>query len=251
MPLHIYPSKKQTSAAAAEKGAAVLRSILNERDEAGLVVATGASQFDLFDALVSEPDVEWHRVVGFHLDEYVGVPITHPASFRNYLWSRFVKRLPTPMKGFHFIHGDDDPEAEINRLNALIDQYTIHLGFIGIGENGHIAFNDPPADFETTAPYHQVTLDAACRKQQMNEGWFPSLNEVPQQAISMSIHHITNIQTLICTVPETRKARAVRYALEGPVTADVPASILQMHPNCHFFLDDESASLLSPRENLG
>ncbi len=183
-------------------------------------------------------------MTGFHLDEYVGLPITHPASFRKYLWERFVRLLPIPMKAFHFIDAERDPEAEVARLNAIVSERPVDVAFVGIGENGHLAFNDPPADFDTEDPYIIVTLDEACRRQQLGEGWFDSLEDVPKRAVSMSIRQIMKTEALICTVPERRKAPAVRDALQGPVTPDVPASILQRHAACQVFLDRDAASLL-------
>src|SRR5207302_1110219 len=177
-----------------------------------------------------------------HLDEYVGLPITHPASFRRYLQERFVGRLPSPLRAFHAINGEGDCEAECRRLNALIAGKTIDVAFIGIGENGHLAFNDPPADFNTDEPYIVVTLDEKCRLQQTGEGWFAGLDEVPMQAISMTIRQILKAQKIVCSVPDSRKAEAVKGALEGPVTPLVPASILQQHPATTLYLDRHSAS---------
>ncbi len=232
---------------AAQTGAQLLRTALSRSDEANIILATGASQFDMLDRLISEPDIDWHRVRAFHLDEYIGLPITHPASFRKYLWERFVRRLPYPLISFCYLDGETEIEGEINRLNAIITQHPIDVAFIGIGENAHIAFNDPPADFETEAPYMVVELDEACRKQQLGEGWFPSLSAVPRKAISMSVKQIMKSKSIICTVPDKRKAAAVQLALEGPITPDVPASILQQHPDCHFFLDKASSALLGSR----
>ena len=240
--IHIHPTKLQTSQAAAKLGAHCIRQALNTKQEASIILATGVSQFDLLSTLVQEEDIDWHNVTGFHLDEYAGLPITHPASFSKYLWDRFVRQLPVPMKAFHFIQTSQGIESEITRLNDLIAQHTIDVAFVGIGENGHLAFNDPPADFDTKDPYIFVELDAACRQQQLGEGWFGSLEEVPTHAISMSIQHIMKSETIICTVPGTRKAAAVQAALSGPVTNDVPASILQRHGKCHFYLDEGSAS---------
>jgi len=243
--IHILSDKRQTSIAAAARGAQLLRETLATKQEACIVLATGASQFDLLNALLQEQDIDWHRVIGFHLDEYAGLPITHQASFSKYLWDRFVSKLPVPMKAFHFIHTTDGIEDEITRMNDLIANYEIDVAFIGIGENGHLAFNDPPADFNTAAPYIHVELDAACRQQQLGEGWFDSMDAVPTHAISMSIQHIMKSKQIICTVPGMRKAEAVHNALTGPVTPSVPASILQRHPNCNLYLDKDSASRIS------
>lgn len=229
---------------AAHEGAAILRKVLTERDHARIILATGASQFTMLDALLKEPDIAWHRVTMFHLDEYLGLLPTHPASFRKYLWERFVSKLPLPLQAAHWIDGEANIELECHRLGKLISQLPIDLAFIGIGENGHLAFNDPPADFETEDPYIVVILDDACRKQQLGEGWFPTFDDVPKQAISMSIKQIMKSQQIICSVPDERKAVAVHNAVKRPITNLVPASILQKHPNCTLFLDTQSASLL-------
>ena len=226
----------------------MLREVLLNKQEACIVLATGASQFEMLSALLEEPDIDWHRVIGFHLDEYIGLPVTHPASFRKYLWDRFVSHLPVPMRQFHFIQADLPIDSELLRLNALLQATDIDVAFIGIGENGHLAFNDPPANFDTRDPYIQVGLDEACRQQQLGEGWFPTLESVPTMAISMSIHSIMQSKAIVCTVPDTRKAQAVQRALEGPVTPDVPASVLQHHKNCFIFLDENAASLLGNSE---
>jgi glucosamine-6-phosphate deaminase len=222
----------------------LLREALAERGEANIIVATGASQFEMLARLSQEPNIDWHRVRGFHLDEYVGLSIKHPASFRRYLWERFVSRLPLPLRAFHYLDGEDDPAAEARRVSEILRSHPVDVAFVGIGENGHLAFNDPPADFETEAPYIVVQLDDACRRQQLGEGWFPTFNDVPRQAISMSIRQIMKSKAIICTVPDERKAEAVRSAVEGEVTPHVPASILQRHEQCTLFLDNPAASRL-------
>ena len=227
---------------AATAGVARLKDALAGQGEASIIVATGASQFEMLNSLRMS-DLDWGAIKGFHLDEYIGLPVTHKASFRKYLKDRFVDKLPNPMNAFHYINGEGDPQAECDRVGALIRNTRIDVAFVGIGENGHLAFNDPPADFETEDPYIVVDLDEDCRKQQLGEGWFPDLESVPKKAISMSIKQIMKSRVIICTVPDKRKAKAVKKALQGPVTPEVPASILQTHSNCHFFLDAESASL--------
>ncbi len=183
----------------------------------------------------------------FHLDEYVGLRTQHPASFRKYLKERFVDKV-NGLRDICFIEGDHaDPYEECKRLNSIISDHSADLALAGIGENGHLAFNDPPADFETTEPYIVVDLDEACRKQQLGEGWFDSLEEVPRKAISMSIQHLLTSKHIICSVPDKRKSAAVKKCLEGEITPDYPASILQKHPGCHIYLDAESASLLSEK----
>jgi glucosamine-6-phosphate deaminase len=194
-------------------------------------------------AKLAEADLPWNKLTGFHLDEYVGLSINHEASFRKYLWERFVSRLPLPLAAFHFLDGEVDADAECRRASALIEQTSIDIAFVGIGENGHLAFNDPPADFETEQSYLTVDLDEACRQQQFGEGWFPDLDSVPRQAISMSVRQIMKSDAIVCTVPDERKAEAVKNATQGSVTPEVPASILQEHLDCRLFLDAAAASL--------
>ena len=244
MRVRVHDSREEMAASAAAEGAAVIRDALAARGAARVVVATGASQFEMLAALVREPDVDWGRVTGFHLDEYLGMPGDHPASFRRYLRERLVERLPSPIGAFHYIDGEGDAERECDRLGELISAGPVDVAFVGIGENGHLAFNDPPADFDTERPYLVAELDEACRRQQLGEGWFATLDEVPRRAISMSVRQILKAGTIICTVPDERKSAAVRGAVEGPVTPDVPASILQLHPDCRLFLDPPAASLL-------
>ena len=229
---------------AAAEGAQHLRTAIAERGLANMIVATGSSQFEMLEALAKEPDIRWDKVHAFHLDEYVGLPITHPASFRGYLWTRFASKLPLPLASFNLVNAETDPQAECDRLGKLIANHPIDIAFIGIGENAHIAFNDPPADFETDTPYLVVTLDDACRQQQFGEGWFPTFADVPQKAISMSVKQIMKSRTIICTVPDERKAEAVKASVEGPITPTVPASILQKHERLTLYVDDAAASKL-------
>lgn len=234
----------QMGQTAADDGAVLLRAAIEQRGEANLIVATGASQFTVLAALVKQPDIDWSRVTGFHLDEYIGLALSHPASFRGYLKERFVNQLS--LRAFHYIDGEVTPiTAECQRLNDLIADKPIDVAFVGIGENGHLAFNDPPADFETTEPYLVVDLDDACRRQQLGEGWFPTFEDVPQQAISMSVHQIMKSAAIVCSVPDERKSIAVRNTIEGPVTPNVPASILQQHAAATIYLDKPAASKLS------
>ena len=217
-----------------------LQQAISKRGEANLVLATGASQFEMLNYLVMS-NIDWSKITVFHLDEYIGLPITHPASFRKYLKERFEQRVPRLAK-FHYLNGEIDPQAECDRIQNIIRLIPIDVACIGIGENCHLAFNDPPADFETESSYIIVNLDTACCQQQVGEGWFASLDDVPKQAISMSIRQIMKSETIVCTVPDARKAEAVRKTIEGPVTNLVPASILQTHPRCWLFLDDSSAA---------
>jgi glucosamine-6-phosphate deaminase len=244
----VYPTPQAAGTAAASAGIAKLREALQRRGTASIILATGTSQFDMLAALVAAPDIDWTRVTCFHLDEYIGLPVEHGASFRRVLRERFIERLPAAPAAFHEINGEaSDPEAETARLDALIAKTTIDVAFIGIGENGHLAFNDPPADFDTDKPYLVVTLDEACRRQQMGEGWFATLDDVPSRAISMSIRRILASTSLIVTVPDERKADAVVRSLEGPLTNEMPASILRSHADCRLFLDEASASRLGQR----
>src|SRR5436190_5734940 len=209
MDVRIFDTKSEMAVAAAAQAAEALRKAIAERGEASVIAATGASQFEFLDALVRAPGIEWPRTTFFHLDEYVGLPDTHPASFRRYLRERIVARVRP--RAFHFIAGDaPDPQAEAARVGALLASHPIDVAFVGIGENGHLAFNDPPADFETEAPYLVVSLDEACRRQQLGGGWFPRLEDVPGRAISMSIRQILKSCEILCIVPDARKARAVR-----------------------------------------
>ena len=242
MIIETFTNKEDMGAAAAGAGIAKLKEVLTDKGSASIIVATGVSQFDIL-AILAKSDLPWNKITAFHLDEYVGLPITHGASFRKYLWERFVTQLPLPPAAFHFLDGEGDVEAECERVSELISACAIDVAFVGVGENGHLAFNDPPADFETEKPYLVVDLDDACRRQQLGEGWFPDFESVPSRAISMSIRQIMKSDTIICTVPDERKAEAVKNATQGPVTPEVPASILQDHPNCRMFLDTASSSL--------
>lgn len=245
MKLITAPDKQTLGREAARAGAESIRDAIRRRGRANIIVATGASQFDTLAHLIKEQDIAWQRVTAFHLDEYVGLPVTHPGSFRKYLWERFHRLLPSPLRAFHYVDGEADPDSECDRLGAIIRQHPIDVAFIGIGENGHVAFNDPPADFETERPYLVVNLDDACRRQQLGEGWFPTLADVPRRAISMSCRQILASGHIVCSVPDRRKAQAVKNAVEGPIVPQVPASILQRHAKTTLYLDPESASLMA------
>ncbi len=247
MRVSISDSKSELGKVAAAEGAGKIREALKARGRAVIIVATGASQFEMLSELVKSEGIDWSKVTAFHLDEYVGMPISHGASFRKYLWERFHSKLPLPLAAFHYINAEKDPAGECRRLGGLIGEETVDVAFIGIGENGHVAFNDPPADFETEEPYIVVKLDEACRKQQLGEGWFPTLNDVPTEAISMSVKQIAKSTHIVCTVPDARKAAAVAGSVEGPVTNQVPASILQKHGSCTVFLDRPAASGLKKK----
>ena len=241
MKVDISLTSADAGATAAEKGGAFIQKALNTKGNATIILATGTSQLEMLGALTGMP-IDWSRVTAYHLDEYIGLPESHPASFRKYLRERFVE-VVNPYR-FHYIDGEANPHNECTRLGELISLEFIDVAFIGIGENGHLAFNDPPADFDTNEPYIVVQLDEACRRQQLNEGWFPTMEAVPSSAISMSVRQIMKSGSIVCTVPDRRKARAVKYAVEGPVTPDLPASILNNHSDAWLFLDRESSSLL-------
>jgi len=240
--IDICPDSATLGQRAAELGANAIRAALAQRGTARIILATGMSQFATLNQLVTAPGIDWSRVTAFHLDEYIGLGADHPASFRRYLQERFVARVGAVE--FIPINGDIDPAAEIARCNALIGAGPIDVCFAGLGENCHLAFNDPPADFETDAPYIVVTLDEACRRQQLGEGWFPTLADVPRQAISMSVKQIMRSALVVLSVPEARKAQAVRDMLAGDVTPLHPASALQRHANTHLLLDPTSSALL-------
>ncbi len=243
MQLVICETKEELGCRAAADGAAIIRRAIQDRGGANIVVGTGASQFEFLDALTSLPGIDWGRVEMFHLDEYVGLPDTHPASFRRYLRERIVERVKPRV--FHFLAGDvPDPVAECKRVGALLARSPVDVAFVGIGENGHLAFNDPPADFQTEEPYLVVELDEPCRRQQLGEGWFPKLEDVPRRAISMSIRQLLKSREILCVVPDARKARAVSECLEGDVSPLHPSSILQTHAATTVYLDRDSAALL-------
>ena len=243
MRIERYESAEAMARAAAPRAAALVRAAIAARGSARVIAATGAAQFTFLDALSKERNVNWQAVTFFHLDEYVGIAETHPASFRRFL----RERIDGPLKPgrFEYIDGSaPDPEQECARLERLIQEAPIDVAFVGIGENGHLAFNDPPADFTTKRSYIVVQLDRPCRQQQVGEGWFTSLDEVPTHAISMSVSQILATREILAIVPETRKARAVHECFDGPVSVDHPASALQQHANTTIYLDAQSASLL-------
>jgi glucosamine-6-phosphate deaminase len=235
------------SRAAAAEAAVALRNAIRTNGDARLVAATGASQIEFLQAFTAEPDIDWARVEMFHLDEYIGLSIDHPASFRRYLLERLVN--PVGVSRYHLLDGETDPHASADQIGRLLAERPVDLAVVGIGENGHLAFNDPPADFATERPYVIVTLNDACRRQQVGEGWFDTVEDVPAQAISMSVRQILKSSEIIAVVPDARKAAAVKACVEGPVSPLAPASILQTHANTTLFLDAESASMLTLASN--
>jgi glucosamine-6-phosphate deaminase len=234
-------SKEQLAYDAAVAGATAIREALHRQGEATIALAAGASQTEMLGFLAREK-LDWNNVTAFHTDEYVGIRAGHPGSFRKYLKETFVDKVG--LKAFHPIFGERNPVTEVRRLNKVLEELSLDVAFVGIGENGHLAFNDPPADFEIENPFVLVLLDQACRRQQVKEGWFGTVPEVPRKAITMTVQQLMSAKSIICTVPDLRKAKAVKSAIEGRVTPKVPASILQEHPQASVFLDPESASLL-------
>ena len=244
MTIKVFSSKATLAQAAADHAAAIIRDAISEHGEARIIAATGASQFDFLDALTKITNIDWDRVEMFHLDEYVGITDQAPASFCRYLRERLIDKVG--LKKYHLLDGTQAPAAVIERVSAEIRKAPIDIAFVGVGENGHLAFNDPPADFDTEEAYIVVNLDEACRKQQLGEGWFPTLADVPRQAISMTIKQIMKAEQILCIAPDARKANAIKACFSGEISPMAPASILQRHPNATIYLDKESASLLLP-----
>ena len=244
MDIKISEDAKIMGKLAGKNAGDLIRKTIEEKGYANIILATGTSQFETLNQLIQESGIDWSKVVMFHLDEYIGLPITHPASFRKYLKERFLSKVPS-LKAAHLINGEGNAQSECDSLGSLIRQHPIDVALVGIGENGHLAFNDPPADFQTEKPYIIVELDELCRKQQMGEGWFKSIEDVPKQAISMSVKQILKSKHIICSVPDERKAVAVKNTLESPVSNLYPASVLQTHMNTKLYLDKSSARLLS------
>lgn len=242
----VEPNRTELGKAAGAIAASRIQAAIDANGSANVILATGSSQFEMLDRLVTA-DIDWSKVTCFHLDEYVGITPDHPASFVKYLQLRFADRV-NHLKKFHFIESAstslDDAHKECHRLGQLMKNVSIDVACIGIGENAHLAFNDPPADFDTNHSYLVVKLDLECRQQQVGEGWFASLTDVPTYAISMSVRQILKSRSLIVTVPDQRKSVAVQRTVEGEVHPDVPASILQTHPSCQLMLDEASASRL-------
>ena len=244
MNVRIVPDRRAMGAAAATHAAGSIRRAIDRRGKARIVAATGASQLDFLAALTSATGIDWSRVELFHLDEYAGVPESHPASFRRYLRENLID--PTRLGTYHFLDGEGNLDEVRARVGRALAEDDVDVMFAGIGENGHLAFNDPPADFETTEPYIVVKLDEACRRQQVGEGWFARFEDVPDTAISMSDRQMLKAREMLIVVPDARKAVAVKATLEGKVGPAVPASILRTHPNVTLYLDEPAASLLDP-----
>ena len=245
MLIKVFKSRDSLGQAAAEQAAAAIRRAIADRGQARIIAATGTSQAAFLNALTKTNDIPWANVEAFHLDEYIGLPITHPASFRKILLEQLMRKAG--IVNYHLLDGDaPDPDEVVRRVGKQLASSPVDVAFLGIGENGHIAFNDPPADFATEDPYILVELDEVCRRQQVGEGWFADISQVPKQAISMSVRQILKAKELVAVVPETRKAQAVKACLEGPISPMAPGSILRTHPNATVYLDRDSAALLSP-----
>jgi glucosamine-6-phosphate deaminase len=246
MLIRVFNDKTTLGRSAAEQAANAIRRAIADRGQARIIAATAASQLEFLDALTKAPDIDWSKVEAFHLDEYVGLPITHPGSFRKMLMEQLVQK--TGISFYHLLHGDAaDPSAVIRDVGKQLASAQIDIAFLGIGENSHIAFNDPPADFNTEDPYLIVNLDEACRQQQVGEAWFANISQVPKQAISMSAKQILKAKEILAVVPDKRKAQAIKACFEGEISPMAPASILRRHSNATVYLDTNSASLLSPK----
>ena len=242
MNLRVFPDKYALANAAAVDAATAISRAIRERGRARIIAATGASQFEFLDQLTKIPGIDWENVEMFHLDEYIGLSSDHPASFQKYLRQRLLDKVG--IVRYHFLKGDGDPQRAIAEVTAEIRKAPIDVAFVGVGENGHLAFNDPPANFETTEAFLVVDLDEACRRQQLGEGWFKTLEQVPGRAISMTIPEILKAKEILCIVPNARKAQAVEKCFEGEISPLAPASILRTHPNVFVYLDHDSAALL-------
>ena len=246
MVLRVFDNKKVLGRAAADQAANAIRRAISERGGARIIAATAASQLEFLDALTQAPGIDWKKVEAFHLDEYIGLPITHPGSFRKMLMEQLVNK--TGIVHYHLLDGDAaDPVAVVKEAGKQLASSPIDIAFLGIGENGHIAFNDPPADFETEEPYIIVNLDEACRQQQVGEAWFANLSQVPMQAISMSARQILKAKEILAVVPDKRKAQAIKLCFEGKISPMAPASILRRHSNATVYLDTHSASLVGEK----
>jgi glucosamine-6-phosphate deaminase len=243
MRLRVFEERNSLGQAAAEQAAAAIQKAIRENGKARIIGASAASQFEFLEALTTTPGIDWASVELFHLDEYIGLPMTHPASFCRFLQDRLISK--TGIAQYHLLDGEGDPQEVIRRTNEAISASPVDLAFVGIGENGHLAFNDPPADFETEEPFIVVNLDEACRRQQVGEGWFPNLETVPTRAISMSVRQVLKSQEILAIVPGPKKAHAIKACFEGSISPNTPSSILRTHLNATIYLDRESAALLN------
>jgi len=244
MRIRVLEERSSLGKAAAAQAATALYRAIAQNGRARIIAASAPSQLEFLEELIGAPGIDWKMVELFHLDEYIGLPKTHPASFCKFLQDRLISR--TGIDKYHFLDGEKDPAEVIGLTNEAIRMAPIDVAFVGIGENGHLAFNDPPADFETDAPYLVVSLDQACRQQQVGEGWFPNIEAVPKRAISMSVKQVLKSQEILAIVPGPKKAQAIKACFEGPISPLAPSSILRTHANATIYLDRESAALLNP-----
>ena len=244
MMVRVFDDKKLLGEAAAEQASKAIRRAIGKQGMARIIAATGMSQVDFLDALTRDDKIDWRKVEMFHLDEYVGLPLTHPASFRKYLFERLIHKVG--LTNHHLLDGTGDANETVRVVGDALRSAPVDVAFVGIGENGHLAFNDPPADFQTEEPYLVVELDEACVRQQVGEGWFANISEVPRRAISMSVRQILKAKEIVCVVPDARKAAAVKLCFDGEISPMAPASILRTHSAATIYLDRASASLLSP-----
>src|SRR2546428_7977816 len=243
MVLKVFNDKRSLSKAASDQASAAIRRAISDHGRARIIAATAASQFEFLDALTKMPGIDWQKVEVFHLDEYIGLPITHPGSFRKMLLDQLIKK--TGIAKYHLLDDDADPAEVVRRVGKELTSAGIDVAFVGIGENGHLAFNDPPADFQTEDPYLIVDLDEACRQQQVGEAWFSDISQVPKQALSMSVRQVLKAKEILAVVPDSRKAKAVKAWFESGDNPMAPASILRTHPSATVYLDRNSAALLS------
>jgi glucosamine-6-phosphate deaminase len=247
MILKVFDDKISLAKVAADQAATSVIRAIRDRGTARVIAASAASQYEFLEALTAEPGIDWKRVELFHLDEYIGLPMTHPASFCKFLQERLIAK--TGITNYHLLNGEADPMKVIHETSKFLSAAPIDVAFVGIGENGHLAFNDPPADFETEEPFIVVKLDEACRLQQVGEGWFKDLSTVPTQAISMSVRQVLKSKEILAVVPDARKAHAIEACFDGGISPMAPSSILRTHPHATVYLDRHSAALLS-RETL-
>jgi glucosamine-6-phosphate deaminase len=245
MRIRVFNDRPSLGHAAALQASAAIQRAISARGHARIIGASAASQFEFLDALIATPGIDWSCVELFHLDEYIGLPMTHPASFCKFLQDRLMSK--TGIIQYHFLNGEENPADVIRRTNAAISTSPIDVAFVGVGENGHLAFNDPPADFDTDEPYIIVNLDEACRRQQIGEGWFPDFNSVPTRAISMSVRQVLKSKEILAIVPGPKKAEAIHKCFDNPITNQAPSSILRTHPHATIYLDKASAALLDPK----
>src|SRR5580700_966133 len=244
MLLKVFEDRDSLGQAAAAQAASAIRRAIAEQGRARVVGASAASQFEFLEALTATPDIDWEKVELFHLDEYIGLAMTHPARFCKFLQDRLIAKIG--IRKYHLLDGSQDPAEVIRSVGNAITASPIDIAFLGIGENGHIAFNDPPADFDTEEPYITVALHHACRLQQVGEGWFKNLDEVPKHAISMSVRQGLKAKEILAVVPDARKAPAIKACFVAEISPMAPSSILRNHPNATVYLDRQSSALLSP-----